>query len=1751
MVSAILPIVEGPGGVLGYYVGGVFVPLQPPTPTPAPTPDAGTPTPTPDNGTPTPDTGTPTPDNGTPTPAPTAGIPVIGPDGSVIGSIIDGVFQPIDTELPNVPTPDAETPTPDISTPTPDAETPTPDPIIPTPDIETPTPDPTIPTPDIETPTPTPDIETPTPTPNDTLPPGAIGFEGDATGTDGDDYAIGSAGNDTYSALAGNDTVLGNDGDDLLSGDEGNDDINGNRGLDTINGGEGNDTLRGGKDNDSILGDAGNDSLLGDRDSDTVLGGDGQDTMYGGKDNDSVSGGADNDLISGDRGDDTVLGNTGDDTLFGQDGDDFIFGEEGNDLLDGGSGNDLLSGGLGSDTITTGLGDDTIIISASSGGSNLGDADYITDFTNGSDRISLADGLNYDNLFIIQGTGENSGNTVIRNGSAGEFLLVLTGVDSATITEEDFITGDLPTPEIPTPEPTPTPTPDPIPTPAPTPDPIPTPEPTPAPTPDVPTPDPTPTPETPTPDTPTPDPTPIPDVPTPDPTPTPIVVPPINPTPDPTPTPIQPTPAPTPPGPTPPPSPINSDPTDIILSNDNIDENSASGTVIGNLTTEDLDSEDTHTYQLLENPGGTFAIQGDRLVLARGKQIDYEAQSEFAIKVQSTDRAGGFYDKSFTITVNDLNDPPEILVPDPQRVLEQTNLRITGLVIEDQDIGQGTLEVTLNTANPDLGGTITLNSTSGLQFDQGDGTADSTMTFRGRLSNVNNAIAALRYRAVSFGEDAIQVDVIDPGNGSNTEVIVNNAIEIQVTSKPTITTNEELVVNQSDFTNLSEEFLAITDDNAPAELEFSVTTPPSRGILRVDSSQTNVFTQADINSGLLTYLSTGTDTSDDSFQFSVSDPEGGKASGKFNIRVNDLPLVAGNTLQAIEEETVIIGETNLSGTDPDVIGASASSLIYTITGLPAGGEVLLNGNSVNLGDTFTQQDINDDQLAYNATSIVSRVDFLNFILTDQDQGSISGTLQIDIDLSQNDAPVLNTTAVSPLRTINENAVNNPGTRVNDIATRAITDADTGDVKGIAITGVDNTNGEWQYSTNSGQLWQPLENLSETSSTVLTTANTNSIRFVPNTDYIGKADISFRAWDGTDGNINGSTGVDAILIGGTHAFSTDIGTTEILVNNIPDIEVNDQLVLNPNQSRRITSSFLQTIDLDNGTNPLIYQVTTAPSQGTLLMGGTATNTFTQADIDGNLVTYQHNQPGIFTDDSFKFTVRDVDGGRRSGTFAIRVNDPPVVNNSKTLFTAIANNTPVTQENLLYVDSDGNTLPGTLQYQLTDLPDNGRLLLNGNELPLSGQFTQANINNNQVTYQATTSGTDSFSYTVRDVDGGTTTGSISIDINTPPQLGTNAELVVQEDIPELLGITTPTDPDGDSFSLTINTMPDPEYGYVALSSNTNSALQVNATMTTKQLATLVFVPEADVFGKAGSFQYTANDGRFGGTSTQVININIEPVNDAPVANPDGPVYVSSGKIVSIDVLANDTDVEGDTLSLTAVSPEPQAGTFLETAPIIKYRAFSDIQQDSLEAFTYTVSDGTASSLGDLSIQSLIIRATDDNIVGGTWDDNIVGGDGNDTIDLQAGNDILEGGVGIDCLVGGVGNDTFVYTTSLDGGATFDASDNAAIQNAIALNNYDQIIGFESFGATGGDVIQLTRSMILTNQSSAIISTVQTDVSGNVLALTVPALFVYEFQGSSYLIYDRNGDNTSGNDSVILGQLKDVSGVTITDPNDFTVI
>ncbi|MBG1267437.1 beta strand repeat-containing protein [Nostoc sp. WHI] len=157
---------------------------------------------------------------------------------------------------------------------------------------------------------------------------------------------------------------------------------------------------------------------------------------------------------------------------------------------------------------------------------------------------------------------------------------------------------------------------------------------------------------------------------------------------------------------------------------------------------------------------------------------------------------------------------------------------------------------------------------------------------------------------------------------------------------------------------------------------------------------------------------------------------------------------------------------------------------------------------------------------------------------------------INTTLVPNTAPTLDDTGNPTLAAITQDvtAADNPGTLVSAIiATGAggdpITDVDTGAVEGIAVIGVNNTNGKWQYSTDGGNNWIDF-GVSATSATLL--KDTEKVRFVPNAGYNGTAEITFRAWDTSDDNASGTTNVVIGVGGGTTAYSTAEETARIAI-----------------------------------------------------------------------------------------------------------------------------------------------------------------------------------------------------------------------------------------------------------------------------------------------------------------------------------------------------------------------------------------------------------------------------------------------------------------------------------------------------------------------------------------------------------------------------------------------------------------------------
>ncbi|CAN0582680.1 unnamed protein product, partial [Laminaria digitata] len=99
---------------------------------------------------------------------------------------------------------------------------------------------------------------------------------------------------------------------------------------------------------------------------------------------------------------------------------------------------------------------------------------------------------------------------------------------------------------------------------------------------------------------------------------------------------------------------VNDTPTDLKLTNVEIAENAANGSVVGTAAVTD-NAGDSATYTLTDNAGGRFAIDGatGEITVADGSLLDYESNTSHDITVRITDGGGNTYDETFTIGVND------------------------------------------------------------------------------------------------------------------------------------------------------------------------------------------------------------------------------------------------------------------------------------------------------------------------------------------------------------------------------------------------------------------------------------------------------------------------------------------------------------------------------------------------------------------------------------------------------------------------------------------------------------------------------------------------------------------------------------------------------------------------------------------------------------------------------------------------------------------------------------------------------------------------------------------------------------------------------------------------------------------------------------------------------------------------------------------------------------------------------------------
>ena len=241
---------------------------------------------------------------------------------------------------------------------------------------------------------------------------------------------------------------------------------------------------------------------------------------------------------------------------------------------------------------------------------------------------------------------------------------------------------------------------------------------------------------------------------------------------------------------------INESPEAIVLSASSIEENKASGTVIGALTTTDPDNGDSHTYSFVAGSGDTdnalFEISGGNLV--NKSAFNYETKTAYSVRIKTTDADGLNFTQNFTVSVQDVNEAPSAVA--------LSNLS----VLENEDAG--TLVGNLSTTDQDAADSHTY------AFVSGEGDGDNSAF----IINGNQLVTAQTFDREAKGAYTVRVSTTDGGGLS----IENSfTIEISNVAEPNLKVEGDLSFNQTDIGMSSELTFTITNNGDGDGLEVT------------------------------------------------------------------------------------------------------------------------------------------------------------------------------------------------------------------------------------------------------------------------------------------------------------------------------------------------------------------------------------------------------------------------------------------------------------------------------------------------------------------------------------------------------------------------------------------------------------------------------------------------------------------------------------------------------------------------------------------------------------------------------------------------------------------------------------------------------------------------------------------------------------------------------------------------------------------
>ena len=873
------------------------------------------------------------------------------------------------------------------------------------------------------------------------------------------------------------------------------------------------------------------------------------------------------------------------------------------------------------------------------------------------------------------------------------------------------------------------------------------------------------------------------------------------------------------------------------------------------------------------------------------------------------------------------------------------------------------------------------------------------------------------------------------------------------------------------------------------------------------------------------------DTATDSFNYTISDGNGGTDKAVIEIviiGVND-DITAVNDTDAVNEDKTISRSTSdaqeldQDDTDPDGDDASGS---FTITAIRTGRETG-SGTSGTVGSALTG--------TYGVLTVNSNGSYSYAASTSGADGLSAGATAIDYftytvqDHSGGDTDTaelaITVTGVGPQAVNDTGAVNENATLSKNEAQGVISNDDDDasyDSESLEVTGI--RTGAESGSGTSGTVGSALTGTYG----VLTIAADGSYSYVANTAAAEALDANDEVTDvftytvSDDADVNSDTGQITITITGVDDDPVGVNDTGA---------VNEDATLSVNTASGVLSN---DTDADDSANLTVSAI----SSGTV--GQAKNGTYGALTLNSNgSYTYVANQSGAdglaagaTATDTFTYTVSDGAGTTDTATLTIIVkgvgpaatNDTGSVNEDATLSInsgsgVTSNDTGGDTESLEVTNirtgtESGSGTSGSVGTALTGTY--GELTINAD-----GSYEYVANQNAADALDPGETATDTFTYTVKDDDNkNADTGEIVITVT-----GINDEIIAVDDTDSVNEDATisrstsdaqeldadDTDADGDDVpgAFTITAIRTGSESGSGTSGTIGQALTgTYGTLTVNADGSYTYVADQNaadsiVTGQTATdtFTYTVRDHSGGDTDTAELVFTVTGINDEnPVAvddtdsvNRDATIERAAGS--SFDINADDTDADGDSLTITGISigqtegggtsgtvGSALVGTYgtltLNSDGSYSYTADQDAANSlkrgdsAIDYFNYTVSDGTNEDIGVIAItingisdppvpvdDTLAIDASAQTIKNSSSGVlvNDTDPDG-DTITVDSIRTGQESGTGTTGTVGSVITGTYGdLTINSDGSYTYQAN------NAKSVNPGDTVTDYFTYTAT----------------------------------------------------------------------------------------